>query len=117
MKSGWLVAISLLGSAAAASCQLKAIGSVPVDQAAVVGAPNTSFALISGRAQLARHRDRPPPNPAATPMSPLRRGGGVLVCQTTALRPDRIERRIAATGTRSRRHGNPHESQGHGTSS
>jgi hypothetical protein len=86
MKSGWLVAISLLGSAAAAQSQasLRAIGSVPVDQAAVVAAPNTSFVLIAGRAQLAGTATvtaKPGRNADVT----LQRGGGVLVCQTTAL--------------------------------
>ena len=86
MKSGWLVAISLLGSAAAARAQTSAsaMGSVQVDQAAVVGAPNTSFALIAGRAQLAGTATvtaRPGHNAEVA----LQRGGGVLVCQTTAL--------------------------------
>lgn len=84
MKSGWLVAISLLGANTAACCQAKAMGSVAVDQAAVVGAPNTAFALISGRAQLAGTATvtaKPGHNADVS----LQRGGGVLVCQTTAL--------------------------------
>lgn len=84
MKAGWLVAISLLGANATAYCQTKAIGSVPVDQAAVVAAPNTSFVLISGRAQLAGTATVTA-KPGRNADVSLQRGGGVLVCQTTAL--------------------------------
>jgi len=86
MKSGWVVAIGLLGANAAACCQtmVKPLGSVGVDQAAVVGAPNTAFQLVGGRAQLAGTATvtaKPGRNADVT----LQRGGGVLVCQTTAL--------------------------------
>ena len=85
MKSGWLLAISLLGSAAAQTPSSgKAMGSVAVDQATVVGAPNTSFALVSGRAQLAGTATVTA-KPGRNADVALQRGGGVLVCQTTAL--------------------------------
>ncbi len=86
MKSGWLVAISLLGANAAAYCQTyaRAMGSVAVDQAAVVVAPNTSFVLIAGRAQLASTATVTA-KPGRNADVSLQRGGGVLVCQTTAL--------------------------------
>jgi hypothetical protein len=86
MKSGWLVAISLLGANAAAYSQVaaKPLGSVAIDQATVVGAPNAAFQLTGGRAQLtgmATVTAKPGRNADVS----LQRGGGVLVCQTTAL--------------------------------
>jgi hypothetical protein len=85
MKSGWLVAMSLLGANAAACCQaMKPMGSVSVDQASVVGAPNTSFVLIGGRAELAGIATVTAKQGRNADVS-LQRGGGVLVCQTTAL--------------------------------
>jgi hypothetical protein len=86
MKAGWLVATSLLGVTAAAYSQAapRPIGSVATTDAAVVGAPNTSFQLISGRAQLSGTATVTA-KPAHNAEVALARGGSVLVCQTTAL--------------------------------
>ena len=86
MKAGCVVAMSLLGATAGAYSQVaaKPLGSVATDQATVVGAPNAAFQLTGGRAQLAGMATvtaRPGRNADVT----LQRGGGVLVCQTTAL--------------------------------
>ena len=86
MKSGWLVAISLLGANAAAYCQtmVKPMGAVAVDQATVVGAPNTAFQLTNGRAQLAGIATVTA-KPGRNADVSFQRGGGVLVCQTTSV--------------------------------
>jgi hypothetical protein len=86
MKAGCLVAMSLLGATAAACSQTaaKPMGSVALDQATVVGAPNTSFALVNGRAQLAGAATVTAKAGRSADVK-LARGGEVLVCQTTAL--------------------------------
>jgi hypothetical protein len=86
MKSGWLVAIGLLGASAAGYSQTapKPFGSVAVDDAAVTGAPQGALQLASGRTQLtgaATVTAKPGRNADVA----LARGGSVLVCQTTAL--------------------------------
>lgn len=84
MKAGWLVAIGLMGASATAYSQARQLGSVPVVDATVTGAPNESFQLVSGKAQLnssATVIARPGHNAEVA----LNRGGTALVCQTTGL--------------------------------
>jgi len=86
MKAGWLVAWGLLGAGTAGYAQStpKPFGTVAVDDATIVGAPNEAFQLAAGRAQLS-HAATVTAKPGHNADVALTRGGSVLVCQSTAL--------------------------------
>lgn len=86
MNAGWLVAMCLLGASATAQSKVsdRALGSVPTDQA-VVDAPTAGpLMLIDGRAQLVGSV-KVTAKPNRNAVVNLTRGGGVLVCRTTAV--------------------------------
>jgi hypothetical protein len=86
MKAGWLVATTLLAVTTAAHSQPtpKPFGWVTTTDAAVVGAPNTSFRLVNSRAELAGTATVTAKAGHNAEVA-LARGGSVLVCQSTAL--------------------------------
>lgn len=86
MKAGWLVAMTLAGVAAPVCAQdnQKPMGTVSVDQAVVFGAPNTSFRMVNGNAELAGYASIKA-KPGRNADVELVRGGAILVCQTTSI--------------------------------
>ena len=86
MKAGWLIAMSLVGASAAAQAPVsdRALGSVATDQALATGSNNGQLLLIDGRAQLVGSV-KVTARPAHNAVVNLVRGGGVLVCRTTAI--------------------------------
>ena len=86
MKAGWLIAISLVGASASAQVRVsdRALGSVPADQATAIGSNDAHLVQIDGRMQLVGSV-KVTAKPAHNAVVNLVRGGGVLVCRTTAI--------------------------------